>query len=63
MARKKENVETLVKDEKVFIVRATKRLTESEHKQLSDKLRFESEKSGLNFVLMPSICELVQNEE
>jgi len=43
---------------KVLVFKAKRPLTEEEHKQLSEKLRFEEEKSGVKIVLMPFSCEM-----
>ena len=61
MARRKKSdelAEKAVEKEEVVIFRAKKKLTTDEHKQLSEKVRFENEKSGLKIVLMPSSCEV-----
>jgi hypothetical protein len=44
--------------EKTIIFKATRPLTTEEHKQLSDKIRYENEKSGVKVVLMPYSCEV-----
>lgn len=58
--KKAENelVEKVTEKEDVIIFRAKKKLTNDEHKQLSEKVRFENEKTGLKIVLMPSSCEV-----
>lgn len=68
MASKKKKTETKEKEmaelvgettaDKVLVFKASRPLTEEEHKQLSEKLRFEEEKSGVKIVLMPFSCEM-----
>ncbi|NTZ20929.1 hypothetical protein EXW96_26440 [Paenibacillus sp. JMULE4] len=60
MARKKPEVEQLTElkattktEETVLIWQAKQPLSETEHEQLSNKLRFEQEKSGIKIVLVP----------
>ncbi|MDP4158388.1 MAG: hypothetical protein Q8911_01310 [Bacillota bacterium] len=45
-------------DETIIVFKATRPLTESEHEQLSQKVRYENEKSGVKVVLMPYTCEV-----
>lgn len=45
-------------DETVIIFKATRPLTEAEHEQLSQKVRYENEKSGVKVVLMPYACKV-----
>jgi protein tyrosine phosphatase (PTP) superfamily phosphohydrolase (DUF442 family) len=64
MARKKkidpihhEVEEVAQKGETVFF-RVKRPMTEEEHNLLSDRVRFEAEKSGLNIVLVPYTCDV-----
>ncbi|WP_220376450.1 hypothetical protein [Cohnella lupini] len=45
-------------DQTVMIWKATRPLTDREHEQLSDRLRYESEKTGINIVLVPFSVEV-----
>jgi hypothetical protein len=54
MARAKEKTIKLKEQDGVVYFKAIRPLTLEEHQQLSDKLRYEAEKSGLNIVLIPS---------
>jgi hypothetical protein len=59
-AKKKTSEAEVVKETeaKTIIFKATRPLTEEEHKQLSNKIRYENEKSGVKVVLMPYSCEV-----
>lgn len=48
-------------DETVLVFRPRIPLTEEQHKQLAEKIRFESDRTGVKIVLMPYSCELIQN--
>jgi hypothetical protein len=61
---KVQQLEKVVNDKETIIVfRALKKLTDIEHEQLSGKIRFEEEKSGVKIVLMPYSCEFVVDTE
>ena len=44
-------------EETVFILKAIRPMTKEEHEQLSEKIRFENQKSGVKIILMPNSCE------
>jgi hypothetical protein len=44
-------------NETILVFRALKALTDVEHEQLSGKIRFEEERSGVKIVLMPYSCD------
>ncbi|WP_408626407.1 hypothetical protein [Alkaliphilus metalliredigens] len=56
LARKK--AEKILEKDGVIYFKATKPLTKQEHEQLSDKVRYESEKTELKIVLVPFSCDL-----
>lgn len=61
MARKKivdPDIAEVAEKESVVFFRVKRPLTESEHTLLSDRIRSESEKSGLKIVLVPHSCDL-----
>ncbi|OIJ12661.1 hypothetical protein BKP37_12730 [Anaerobacillus alkalilacustris] len=61
MARRKktdELVEKIIEKEDAIFFRATKPLSTQEHEQLSEKIRYENEKTGLDIVLVPFSCEV-----
>lgn len=47
----------------VIFMKATRPLTVQEHKDLSEKLRFETEKTGLKIVLVPFSLDLVDGDK
>lgn len=49
-------------DQTVITWKATRPLTVEEHKDLSEKLRFEAETTGLNIVLIPFSVETGETE-
>ena len=55
--------EKLSEQNGVIIFKALRPLDEKEHRQLSDKIRYEAEKSGLKVVLMPYTCELAGDSD
>lgn len=62
--KKEEVAETIVvleKDDTVYF-KASKPLTQKEHEQLSEKIRFENAKSGKTIVLVPFSCDVVDGE-
>jgi hypothetical protein len=46
----------------VIYLKATRPLTVKEHEDLSQKLKFEMEKTGLNIVLVPFTLDPVEGE-
>ena len=58
MAKLREKVVRLKEVDDVVYVKAIFKLTEEQHQQLSDKLRYEAEKSGKNIILLPSSTAL-----
>jgi hypothetical protein len=58
MSKSREKVVRLKEQENVIYFKAIYKLTEEQHQQLSDKLRYEAEKSGKNIVLIPSSAAL-----
>jgi hypothetical protein len=58
MARQREKTMKLKEQDGIVYVKAIFKLTDEEHKNLSDKLRYEAEKSGVNIVLIPSSAAL-----
>lgn len=44
--------------EMILVFKALRPMDEGEHIQLSDKVRYENEKSGVKAVLMPFSCEV-----
>ena len=47
-----------VKKDTVIVFKASRPLSKKEHDQLSEKVRSESEKSGVKAILMPYSCEI-----
>lgn len=45
----------------VIFMKAIRQLTVNEHKDLSDKLRYEEENTGLKIVLVPFSLELTES--
>jgi hypothetical protein len=62
MARAKEKTIKLKEQDGVVYFKAIRPLTLEEHRQLSDKLRYEAEKSGLNIVLIPASAAIDKGE-
>jgi hypothetical protein len=62
MARAKEKTIKLKEQDGVVYFKAIRPLTLEEHQQLSDKLRYEAEKSGLNIVLVPASAAIDKGE-
>lgn len=60
---KNSNAETVKKTKTELVVKATRALSTQEHKQISDKLRYEEEKSGLKIVLLPFTTELAEADQ
>jgi hypothetical protein len=58
MAKLRERVVRLKEQDDVIYVKVIAKLTEEQHQQLSDKLRYEAEKSGKNIILLPSSVAL-----
>ena len=58
MAKQRERVVRLKEQDDVIFVKAIFKLTDEQHQQLSDKLRYEAEKSGKNIILLPSSVAL-----
>jgi len=56
--KQREKVVRLKEQDDVVYVKAIYKLTEEQHKQMSDKLRYEAEKSGKNIILLPSSAAL-----
>ena len=54
MSKSREKVVRLKEVDDVIYFKAIFKLTEEQHQQLSDKLRYEAEKSGKNIILVPS---------
>jgi hypothetical protein len=65
MPRKKTAVdaEVVSTGEAVVVWKAKRPLTTTEHEQLSHKLRFEEEQSGVKIVLMPHVCDVGGGEQ
>lgn len=68
MARKTVEKQAVVKTETgetLMVWRAAMPLSESEHEQLSNKLRFEEERSGIRIMLVPYSVEpeVVKSEQ
>ncbi len=66
MAKKSTEGTELIKeitkdDETILVFRATRPMDDGEHKQLSEKLKFEENNSGIKIVLMPYSCELLDD--
>lgn len=57
-----EGAEKVFIQEGVLVVKANRMLSTLEHKQLSEKLRYENEKSGVKLVLLPFSCDPVEGE-
>lgn len=62
MAKVREKAVKLKEQDGVVYIKAIYKLTDEEHRQLSDKLRYEAEKSGLNIVLIPSSAALTNEK-
>ncbi|QNO14928.1 hypothetical protein HYG86_09150 [Alkalicella caledoniensis] len=65
-AVKAEEIEISESEEvtkKVIVWQATKPLTQKEHEHLSNKLRFEQQKTGVEIILMPYTCKLGDGED
>lgn len=45
-------------EQRLVIWKATRPLKKAEHEAISDRLRFEQGKTGVNIILMPYTCEL-----
>lgn len=58
MAKQRERVVRLKEQDDVIYFKCIYKLTEEQHQQLSDKLRYEAEKSGKNIILLPSSVAL-----
>ena len=58
MAKAREKVVRIKEDDGMIYFKAVAKLTEEQHQQLSDKLRYEAEKSGKNIILIPSSAAL-----
>jgi|SanBayMetagenome_1026888.scaffolds.fasta_scaffold255330_1 hypothetical protein len=58
MGRVREKVVKLKEENGIVYFKAIFKLSDEEHKNLSDKLRYEAEKSGLNIVLIPASAAL-----
>jgi hypothetical protein len=61
MARKKiihPDIEQIAEKEGVVFFKIRRPLTESEHTLLSDRVRFESDRSKIKIVLVPHSCDL-----
>lgn len=46
----------------ILVFKATRPLSESEHTQLSNKIRQEHEATGIKIVLMPYTCDLEERD-
>lgn len=62
MARVREKVAKLKEENGVVYFKAIYPLSLEQHEQLSDKLRYEAEKSGLNIVLIPASAALTNEK-
>jgi hypothetical protein len=62
MAKLRERVVRLKEQDDVIYVKVIAKLTEEQHQQLSDKLRYEAEKSGKNIILLPSSVALTNTK-
>ena len=58
MAKAKEKVIKLKTEDGIVYLKAIRPLTQEEHENLSAKLRFEAEKSGVNIVLIPFLAKI-----
>lgn len=45
----------------VMVWKALRKLSETEHKNISEKIRFEEARAGIRIVLIPYACELETN--
>jgi hypothetical protein len=63
MARGKKTAEKISEKDGVVFFKVNKRLTQDEHEQLSEKIRFENKKSGLKIVLIPFSCDVADSGE
>ena len=50
-------------DQTVLLLKATRPLTVQEHQELSQKLRYEEEQTGLKIVLVPFTLDVVPGEQ
>ncbi len=64
MARRKMEAEQIASNETIVLWKAKTPLTDTEHEQLSQKLRSEQEQSGVKIVLVPYSVdtELVEDQ-
>jgi hypothetical protein len=62
MAKRKEQVVKLREQDGIVYLKAICRLTEEEHKTLSDRLRYEAQQSGVNIVLVPFTAALTNEK-
>lgn len=53
-----QNAEEIAEKNSVIYFKAKRPLTDVEHQMLSDRVRFEGEKSGLKIVLVPYLVDV-----
>ena len=58
-----EGVEVMKETEKIVVFKASKPLKPYEHKELSERIRFENENSGIKVVLAPFLVDEVEIKE